>query len=72
VRPKVMTVMCIFMGLLPLMWAHGSGAEVMRRIAAPMIGGMITSTILTLEIVPAIYSFWRQRQLPKQRNRNRG
>jgi len=63
VRPKVMTVMCILMALLPLMWAHGSGAEVMRRIAAPMIGGMITSTILTLEIVPAIYSFWRQRQL---------
>ena len=63
VRPKVMTVMCILMGLLPLMWAHGSGAEVMRRVAAPMIGGVITSTILTLEIVPAIYSFWRQRQL---------
>jgi Cu(I)/Ag(I) efflux system membrane protein CusA/SilA len=65
VRPKVMTVMCILMGLLPLMWAHGSGADVMRRIAAPMIGGVITSTILTLEIVPAIYSFWRQRQIPK-------
>jgi Cu(I)/Ag(I) efflux system membrane protein CusA/SilA len=65
IRPKVMTVMCILMGLLPLMWAHGSGADVMRRIAAPMIGGVITSTILTLEIVPAIYSFWRQRQLPK-------
>ncbi len=63
VRPKVMTVMCIMMGLLPLMWAHGSGAEVMRRIAAPMIGGLLTSTILTLEIVPAIYSFWRQRQI---------
>ena len=63
IRPKVMTVMCILMGLLPLMWAHGSGAEVMRRIAAPMIGGLITSTILTLEIVPAIYSFWRQRQI---------
>ena len=65
VRPKVMTVMCILMGLLPLMWAHGSGADVMRRIAAPMIGGVITSTILTLEIVPAIYSFWRQRQLKR-------
>ena len=65
VRPKVMTVMCIFAGLLPLMWAHGSGADVMRRIAAPMIGGVITSTILTLEIVPAIYSFWRQRELRK-------
>ena len=63
IRPKLMTVMCILMGLLPLMWAHGSGSDVMRRIAAPMIGGVITSTILTLEIVPAIYSFWRQRQL---------
>jgi len=65
IRPKIMTVMCILLGLLPLMWAHGSGADVMRRIAAPMIGGVITSTILTLEIVPAIYSFWRQRQLPR-------
>jgi Cu(I)/Ag(I) efflux system membrane protein CusA/SilA len=66
IRPKVMTVMCILMGLLPLMWAHGSGADVMRRIAAPMIGGVITSTILTLEIVPAIYSLWRQRQIKPQ------
>jgi Cu(I)/Ag(I) efflux system membrane protein CusA/SilA len=65
IRPKLMTVMCILMGLLPLMWAHGSGADVMRRIAAPMIGGVITSTILTLEIVPAIYSFWRERQIRK-------
>jgi len=65
IRPKIMTVMCILMGLLPLMWAHGSGADVMRRIAAPMIGGVITSTILTLEIVPAIYSFWRGRRLPR-------
>jgi len=61
VRPKLMTVMCIFMGLVPLMWAHGAGADVMRRIAAPMIGGVITSSILTLEIVPAIYSLWRGR-----------
>ena len=63
VRPKLMTVMCILMGLLPLMWAHGSGADVMRRIAAPMIGGIITSSILTLEIVPAIYSLWRGRSV---------
>jgi Cu(I)/Ag(I) efflux system membrane protein CusA/SilA len=61
VRPKLMTVMCILMGLLPLMWAHGAGADVMRRIAAPMIGGIVTSSILTLEIVPAIYSLWRGR-----------
>jgi len=63
VRPKIMTVTTTLLGLLPLMWVHGSGADVMRRIAAPMIGGLITSTILTLEIVPAIYSFWRQRQI---------
>jgi len=63
VRPKLMTVMCILMGLLPLMWAHGAGADVMRRIAAPMIGGVITSSILTLEIVPAIYSLWRGRSV---------
>ena len=66
IRPKLMTVMCILMGLAPLLWAHGSGADVMRRIAAPMIGGVITSTILTLEIVPAIYSFWRQRQIGRR------
>jgi len=63
IRPKLMTVMCILMGLLPLMWAHGSGADVMKRIAAPMIGGVITSSILTLEIVPAIYSLWRGRSV---------
>jgi Cu(I)/Ag(I) efflux system membrane protein CusA/SilA len=63
VRPKLMTVSCILMGLVPLMWAHGSGADVMRRIAAPMIGGVITSSILTLEIVPAIYSLWRGRSV---------
>jgi Cu(I)/Ag(I) efflux system membrane protein CusA/SilA len=63
VRPKVMTVMCILMGLLPLMWAHGSGAEVMRRIAAPMIGGMVSSTVLTLLVIPAIYLLWRRAEL---------
>jgi Cu(I)/Ag(I) efflux system membrane protein CusA/SilA len=63
VRPKLMTVATTLIGLMPLMWTHGSGGDVMRRIAAPMIGGLITSTILTLEIVPAIYSFWRQRQI---------
>ncbi len=71
VRPKLMTVMCILMGLVPLMWAHGAGADVMRRIAAPMIGGVITSSILTLEIVPAIYSIWRGRQVRRVRLRPR-
>ncbi|MFZ2642016.1 MAG: efflux RND transporter permease subunit [Verrucomicrobiia bacterium] len=63
VRPKVMTVSMITLGLVPALWAHGAGAEAIQRIAAPMIGGLITSTILTLEIVPAIYSLWRGRQV---------
>lgn len=71
VRPKLMTVACILMGLLPIMWSHGAGADVMKRIAAPMVGGVITSSILTLEIVPAIYSLWRQRQVRWIRPRRR-
>jgi hypothetical protein len=63
VRPKLMTVAMITLGLVPAMWAQGAGAEAIQRIAAPMVGGLITSTILTLEIVPAIYSLWRGRQV---------
>ncbi len=63
VRPKMMTVMAMIMGLLPLMWSHGTGADVMKRIAAPMVGGLITSTILTLVIIPAIYAIWKGRTL---------
>lgn len=63
VRPKLMTVCMITFGLVPALWAHGAGAEAIQRIAAPMIGGLVTSTILTLEIVPAIYSLWRGRQV---------
>jgi len=63
VRPKLMTVSMITLGLLPALWAHGAGAEAIQRIAAPMIGGLVTSTILTLEIVPAIYSIWRGRHV---------
>jgi len=63
VRPKLMTVSMITLGLVPALWAHGAAAEAIQRIAAPMIGGLITSTILTLEIVPAIYSLWRGRQV---------
>ena len=55
VRPKMMTVVAIMAGLLPIMWSTGTGSEVMQRIAVPMIGGMISSTILTLVIVPAVY-----------------
>ena len=56
VRPKMMTVAAIMAGLLPIMWSHGAGAEVMQRIAVPMIGGMISSTLLTLIVIPAIYA----------------
>ncbi len=59
VRPVIMTATAIMAGLLPIMWSHGAGADVMKRIAAPMIGGMITATILTLLVIPAIYALWR-------------
>ncbi len=65
VRPKVMTVMAIMMGLLPIMWSVGTGADVMKRIAAPMIGGMISSTILTLAVIPAIYMMWKGREVSR-------
>ncbi|MGH7230267.1 MAG: efflux RND transporter permease subunit, partial [Nitrospiraceae bacterium] len=64
VRPKVMTASAILIGLLPIMWSHGAGADVMKRIAAPMIGGMVSSTVLTLLVIPAIYAVWRSRTLP--------
>jgi Cu(I)/Ag(I) efflux system membrane protein CusA/SilA len=59
IRPKVMTIMAILMGLLPIMWSHGAGADVMKRIAAPMIGGVITSFLLELLVYPAIFEVWR-------------
>ena len=59
VRPKMMTVIAIMAGLLPIFWGHGAGADTMRRIAAPMIGGMVSSTILTLIVIPAIYAVWK-------------
>jgi len=59
VRPKMMTVVAIMSGLMPIMWSHGAGSQVMKRIAAPMIGGMVSATILTLIVVPAIYGIWK-------------
>jgi Cu(I)/Ag(I) efflux system membrane protein CusA/SilA len=56
VRPKMMTVAAIMAGLLPIMWSHGTGAELMQRIAVPMIGAMVSSTLLTLIVIPAIYA----------------
>ncbi len=62
-RPKLMTITTMAAGLLPLLWAEGAGAEIMRRVAAPMIGGLATSAFLTLEVLPVLYTLWRQHQL---------
>jgi Cu(I)/Ag(I) efflux system membrane protein CusA/SilA len=64
-RPKVMTVAVMFMGLVPIMWSAGAGSDVMRRIAAPMIGGIFTSFILELVVYPAIYEIWKGREVRK-------
>ncbi|HEY9450274.1 MAG TPA: CusA/CzcA family heavy metal efflux RND transporter [Gemmatimonadaceae bacterium] len=66
VRPKMMTVTAIMAGLIPILWSQGAGADVMKRIAAPMVGGMLSSTILTLVVIPAIYSLWKEWELARQ------
>ncbi len=63
VRPKLMTVSTMMFGLVPLLWSQGTGADVMKRIAAPMVGGLLTSAFLTLEIIPVVYTYWRLWQL---------
>jgi copper/silver efflux system protein len=63
VRPKLMTVSTMLIGLVPLLWATSSGADVMKRIAAPMVGGLLTSAFLTLEIIPVVVTYWRLEQL---------
>src|SRR6185503_4707316 len=63
VRPKLMTVSTMLIGLIPLLWASSSGADVMKRIAAPMVGGLLTTAFLTLEIIPVVVTYWRQEQL---------
>ncbi|MCC6128855.1 MAG: efflux RND transporter permease subunit [Acidobacteria bacterium] len=65
IRPKAMTVMAAFVGLLPIMWATGAGSDVMKRIAAPMVGGLVTSFLLELLVYPPIYLLWKGRGLPK-------
>jgi len=65
VRPKVMTAAVIIAGLLPILWSHGTGADVMKRIATPMVGGVVTSTLLELLVYPAIFFLWRSRALRK-------
>jgi Cu(I)/Ag(I) efflux system membrane protein CusA/SilA len=66
VRPKFMTVAVTFVGLLPIMWSTGAGSDVMKRIAAPMVGGVFTSFLMELLVYPAIYSLWRERGMKRQ------
>ncbi|MGR3715279.1 MAG: efflux RND transporter permease subunit, partial [Thermohalobaculum sp.] len=66
VRPKMMTVVAIMAGLVPILWSTGTGSEVMRRIAVPMVGGMVSSTILTLLVIPAIYAIVKGWRLPTE------
>jgi Cu(I)/Ag(I) efflux system membrane protein CusA/SilA len=62
-RPKIMTITTMAVSLLPLLWSDGAGSEIMRRVAAPMLGGLVTSAFLTLEVLPVMYTIWRHRQL---------
>jgi Cu(I)/Ag(I) efflux system membrane protein CusA/SilA len=64
IRPKIMTVATILAGLLPVLWSTGTGADVMKRIAAPMVGGVVTSALLELIVYPALYLVWKGRTLP--------
>jgi len=66
VCPKMMTVVAIMAGLIPIMWSTGTGSEVMQRIAVPMIGGMISSTVLTLVVIPAVYALIKGFGLPRE------
>jgi len=66
VRPKIMTAAVIMAGLLPIMWSHGSGADVMKRIATPMVGGMVTSVVVVLLVYPSIYYIWRGWRLEEE------
>lgn len=66
VRPKMMTVTAIMAGLVPILWGTGTGSQVMKRIAAPMVGGMVTSTLLTLLVIPTIYYLWRSIEIKKK------
>ena len=65
IRPKLMTVLCILLGLVPIMWSTGTGSDVMKRIAAPMVGGVATSFLLELLIYPAIFALWKGREVDR-------
>lgn len=66
VRPKIMTASVIIAGLVPIMWSHGTGADVMKRIAAPMVGGVVTSVMLELLVYPVVYYLWKSHALKKE------
>jgi Cu(I)/Ag(I) efflux system membrane protein CusA/SilA len=66
VRPKAMTACVIIAGLAPILWSHGTGADVMKRIATPMVGGVITSTIMELMVYPALFYLWRSQALKRE------
>jgi Cu(I)/Ag(I) efflux system membrane protein CusA/SilA len=68
VRPVMMTAVAIIVGLLPIMFGSGTGSEVMRRIAAPMVGGMVSALALTLFVLPTVYFLWKKSQLTKGSN----
>jgi len=70
VRPKMMTVTAAMMGLMPIMWSMGTGADVMKRVAAPMVGGLATSFLLELLVYPAVYLLWRKRELRREQGRD--
>jgi Cu(I)/Ag(I) efflux system membrane protein CusA/SilA len=71
VRPKMMTVVAIMAGLLPILWSSGTGSEVTQRIAVPMIGGMVSSTVLTLIVIPAVYALVKGWNLPDEAHARR-
>ncbi|HEY3495836.1 MAG TPA: efflux RND transporter permease subunit, partial [Polyangiaceae bacterium] len=70
-RPKIMTIATMVAGLLPLLWTDGMGSEILRRIAAPMLGGLVTSAFLTLEVLPVVYTLWRTHQLRRAQRTGR-
>lgn len=72
IRPKLMTVLAAMVGLLPVMWSQGAGADVMKRIAAPMVGGLVTSFLLELTVYPAIFAIWKKRSLEERRATEQG
>jgi Cu(I)/Ag(I) efflux system membrane protein CusA/SilA len=71
-RPKLMTVATMIIGLVPVLWSTGTGADVMKRIAAPMVGGLVTSFLLELTVYPAIFAIWKGRRLPPSAEQEAG